>query len=86
MAYAQELLKNEKFVFDTDEHILSTGRTTEPPADLAEARQFWRQRLRSEYLQEKLAKYAAKKKAERTAATAKTNRWRLRSWISCRPD
>jgi len=71
--YAQELLKNEQFVFDTDERILLNRRDAEPPADLAEAKQLWRQRVRSEYLQEKLAKYAARKKAERTAATTKTN-------------
>jgi len=69
--YAQELLKNEKFVFDTDEHVLINRRDAEPPADLEEAKQLWRQRLRSEYLQEKLAKFAAKKKVER--APAKTN-------------
>jgi carboxyl-terminal processing protease len=71
--YAQDLLKNEKFVFDTDERILLNRRDAEPPADLAEAKQLWRQRVRSEYLQEKLAKYAARKKAERTPPSAKTN-------------
>ena len=69
--YAQELLKTEKFAFDTEERALINRRDAEPPADLNEAKQLWRQRLRSEYLQEKLAKYAAKKKAERTPA--KTN-------------
>jgi len=69
--YAQELLKNDKFVFDTEEHALINRRDAEPPADLNEAKQLWRQRLRGEYLQEKLAKFAAKKKAER--APAKTN-------------
>ncbi|MFO1511328.1 MAG: carboxy terminal-processing peptidase [Verrucomicrobiota bacterium] len=71
--YAQELLKNEKFTFDTDERILLNRRDAEPPADLNEAKVLWRQRLRSEYLQEKLAKYAAKKKAERAPAATKTN-------------
>ena len=70
--YAQELLKNEKFVFDTQERALINRRDAEPPADLNEAKQLWRQRLRSEYLQEKLAKYAAKKKAERTPAKTNT--------------
>jgi len=73
VSYAQDLLKNEKFVFDTDERILLNRRDAEPPADLAEAKQLWRQRLRSEYLQEKLAKYAARKKAERSPASARTN-------------
>lgn len=71
--YVQELLKNEKFVFDTDERVLVNRRDAAPPADLQEARQLWRQRLRSEYLQEKLAKYAAKKKAEREPAAQATN-------------
>lgn len=67
VAYAVELLKNEKFEFDTDEQI-TVNRKDEPyPLDLDEARQLWRQRLRSEYLQEKIAKYAAKQKAERDA-------------------
>lgn len=69
--YAHELLKTEKFEFNTDEQVLLNRRDAEPPADLTEAHQLWRQRLRSEYLQEKLAKYAARKKAERTPA--KTN-------------
>jgi carboxyl-terminal processing protease len=65
VAYAVELLKNEKFVFDTDDQI-TVNRKDEPyPLDLDEARQLWRQRLRSEYLQEKIARYAAKQKAER---------------------
>jgi carboxyl-terminal processing protease len=70
--YAQELLKDEKFVFDTDERMLLSRRDVEPPADLSEARQLWRQRLRYEYLQEKLAKFAAKQKEERNPSV-KTN-------------
>ncbi|HEX5221559.1 MAG TPA: carboxy terminal-processing peptidase [Verrucomicrobiae bacterium] len=70
--YAYELLKTEKFVFDTEERALINRRDAEPPADLDEAKQLWRQRLRGEYLQEKLAKYAAKKKAERSAAKTNT--------------
>lgn len=71
VAYALELLKTEKFAFDTEEKITLNRRDAEPPADLNEARQMWRQRLRSEYLQERLAKYAAKKKAERTKSAKK---------------
>jgi len=70
--YAQELLKNEKFAFDTEERALINRRDAEPPADINEARQLWRQRLRGEYLQEKLAKYAAKKKAEQTPTKTNT--------------
>ncbi len=73
VAYAQELLKNEKFTFDTDERVMLNRRDADPPRDLAEAKILWRQRLRSEYLQEKLAKYAARKKAERNGSSVKTN-------------
>lgn len=68
VAYVLDLLKNEKFEFDTDEQV-TVNRKDEPyPLDLDEAHKLWRQRLRSEYLQEKIAKYATKKKAERDAA------------------
>lgn len=69
--YALELLKTEKFTFDTNERIQVNRRDAEPPANLEEAHQLWRQRLRSEYLQEKMAKYAAHQKEQRSAA--KTN-------------
>lgn len=72
VAYAMELLKTEKFEFNTDEQVIVNRKDEPHPADLDEARRIWRQRLRSEYLQEKIAKYAAKKKAERSAAS-KTN-------------
>jgi len=72
VSYAQELLKNEKFAFDTEERALLNRRDAEPPADLNEARQLWRQRLRSEYLQEKLVKHSAKKKADRTPLKTNT--------------
>ncbi len=73
VAYANELLKNEKFVFDADEKVTVNRKDEPAPADLDEARRLWRQRLRSEYLGEKVAKYAAKQRAERTAAHSKTN-------------
>ncbi|MGC3961434.1 MAG: carboxy terminal-processing peptidase [Verrucomicrobiota bacterium] len=67
VAYAVELLKNEKFEFYTDEQI-TVNRKDEPyPLDLDEAHKLWQQRLRSEYLQEKIAKYASNQKAERDA-------------------
>jgi carboxyl-terminal processing protease len=73
VAFAQDLLKNEKFTFDTEERVMLNRRDAEPPRDVDEAKKLWRQRLRSEYLQEKLAKYAAKKKAERNPSANKTN-------------
>jgi carboxyl-terminal processing protease len=66
VAYVDELLKDEKFNFDTDEKI-SLSRKEQPyPKDLNEAKGLWKQRLRFEYLQEKLGKHDAKKKAAKS--------------------
>jgi carboxyl-terminal processing protease len=52
--YVRELLKETNFDFITDETI-EVGRRHAPfPADLTEAKALWKQRLRYEYLQEKL--------------------------------
>ena len=72
-AYADELLKNEKFTFDTDERILINRKELPYPADLDAAKKLWRERLRFEYLQELLGKIGAKKKklaADRTKPQA----------------
>jgi len=61
-AYAQDLLKNEKFTFDTDERITINRKGLPYPADLDEAKQLWKERLRFEYLQELLGKIGARKK------------------------
>ena len=50
------LLKQDKFKFTDDEKILIDRRHEPFPKDLDEARALWRQRLRYEYLQEKLAR------------------------------
>lgn len=55
-AYVEELLKGKPFAFDTDERVVLDRRQLPPPRDLAEAKQLWRDRLRYEYLQEKLNK------------------------------
>ena len=55
-AYVDELLQQEKFKFNTDEHILLDRSHAPYPKDLDEARQLWRQGLRYEYLQEKLSR------------------------------
>ena len=67
--YADTLLHNEKFSFDTDERIVLNRKDLPYPKDLDEAKKLWRDRLRFEYLQEKLGKLDAKKKA---AAASKT--------------
>src|SRR6266550_5595029 len=61
VAYAEMLLKNEKFQFDDDERILLNRKDAPYPRDLEEAKQLWRQRLRFEYLQEKLGQETNKK-------------------------
>jgi carboxyl-terminal processing protease len=54
--HVNELLKEDKFKFNTDEHILLDRRHAPYPKDLDEAKQLWSQRLRYEYLQEKLSR------------------------------
>jgi carboxyl-terminal processing protease len=56
VAYAEKLLKNEKFEFEADERVVLDRRKLPYPKDLAEAKKLWRERLRYEYLQEKLNK------------------------------
>ncbi len=70
VAYCDELLKNEKFTFDTDERVAVIRKDAPYPKDMSEAKKLWRDRLRYEYLQEELAKIEAKKKsASATNAT-----------------
>jgi carboxyl-terminal processing protease len=73
VTYAETLLKNEKFQFDDDERILLNRKDAPYPRDLDEARQLWRQRLRFEYLQEKLGQPDTKKKTEASAANKKSS-------------
>ena len=51
-----DLLKKDKFKFNTDEQILLDRRHVPYPKDLGDAKQLWSQRLRFEYLQEKLSR------------------------------
>jgi carboxyl-terminal processing protease len=56
-AYVNELLKSGKFKFNVpDEKIVLDRRQAPFPTNLAEAKSLWRQRLRYEYLQEKLSR------------------------------
>jgi carboxyl-terminal processing protease len=69
VAYVDELLKNEKFAFDADDKIALSRKEQPYPKDLNEAKELWKQRLRFEYLQEKLGKHdAAKKKASKASS------------------
>ena len=76
-AYADDLLKHEKFTFDTDERITINRKELPYPADLDEAKKLWRERLRFEYLQELLGKIGARKKnlaaAKQGQAAARRN-------------
>lgn len=52
--YARELLEDETFDFNSQERISLNRKTAPFPKDMDEARQLWRERLRYEYLEEKL--------------------------------
>lgn len=52
--FATNLLATEKFAFDTDERYNPVRKNQPRPKDLADAKKIWRERLRFEYLQEKL--------------------------------
>src|SRR5262245_37017146 len=54
--YVMALLKTEKFEFNGNDRFVLNRKTLPRPKDLAEAKQLWRDRLRYEYLQEKLNK------------------------------
>src|SRR5262245_47758483 len=49
-AYAEEMLKTEKFRFDGDDRITINRKDSPYPQDLNEAKALWRERLRFEYL------------------------------------
>jgi len=52
--YVDKVLKEDKFTFTTNERIAIDRRHAPYPKNLAEAQQLWLQRVRYEYLQEKL--------------------------------
>jgi carboxyl-terminal processing protease len=54
--YVTELLKTEKFEFNADDKFVVNRKTLPRPKDLEEAKRLWKERLRYEYLQEKLNK------------------------------
>lgn len=61
-AYVEELLKNEKFEFSSDDRVMINRKDEPAPKDLDAAKRIWRERLRFEFLQEKLARSGDKKK------------------------
>jgi carboxyl-terminal processing protease len=52
--FAEQLLDNEEFDFTGKDRIELNRKTAPFPKDLAEAQQLWRERVRYEYLEEKL--------------------------------
>ncbi len=66
VAYVEELLKAGQFEFKDDERMQVNRKDAPYPKDLTEAKQLWKQRLRHEYLQEKLGRHAAKKADEKS--------------------
>ena len=54
VAYVNQLLKDDRFKFNTDERIQNDRRHAPYPKDLDEARQLWRQEVLAQYLQAKL--------------------------------
>ncbi len=56
-ALVMEELKNGKFTFDTDEQFVVNRKDEARPKDMDAARKLWRDRLRFEYLAEKLGAF-----------------------------
>lgn len=54
--YVLDLLKAEKFEFKEEDRFIVNRKTLPRPKDMDEAKKLWRERLRYEYLQEKLNK------------------------------
>lgn len=66
--FAREQLKTEQFVFEDTDPILLNRREAEFPADLDEAQSLWHDRLRYEFLEEKLALIEGRRKADEEKA------------------
>jgi carboxyl-terminal processing protease len=72
-AYSEQLLKTEKFTFDADERVLLARQELPYPKDIDAAKKLWRERVRAEYLAEKLARIDSRKKAETNAPAVAKN-------------
>ena len=71
VAYVDELLKTEKFDFTTDERVTLNRHELPYPKNLDEAKKIWRDRLRYEYLMEKVSRETQK---TNTTADAKSDK------------
>jgi carboxyl-terminal processing protease len=63
VSYSDKVLDTEAFTFDADERVILNRHELPYPKDFNEARKLWRDRVRADYLAEKLARADAKKKA-----------------------
>jgi carboxyl-terminal processing protease len=72
-AYADELLKQDKFKFTGDDRIMIDRRHAAYPEDLDEAKQLWREELRYQYLQEKLSRELSATNSNVILPLTKTN-------------
>ncbi len=74
VAYVDELLKTEKFDFTADEKAVLNRHDLPYPKNLDEAKDIWRQRVRYEYLMEKISRETHKTNSTAAAeASEKTN-------------
>jgi carboxyl-terminal processing protease len=88
-AFVDDLLKQNKFKFTSDDQYLVDRRNAPYPKDQSAAEHLWRDRLRYEYLQEKLSREMSPTNSETllpltksnlmeiTDALARHNRWNL---------
>jgi carboxyl-terminal processing protease len=72
-AYVDDLLKRDKFKLNTEDNYLFDRRHAAYPKTLDEAKQLWRQRLRYEYLQEKLSAEISPTNSDIILPLGKTN-------------
>ena len=76
VAYVDELLKTEKFDFTAEDRVVLNRHDLPYPKSLDEAKDIWRQRLRYEYLMEKISRETQKTNAPNvtlSTATGSTN-------------
>src|SRR6185437_14126388 len=66
--YVDQLLKTEKFDFTTDDRITLNRHDSPYPKNLDEAKKIWRERLRYEFLMEKISRETQKTNATDSAA------------------
>ncbi|HXS68133.1 MAG TPA: carboxy terminal-processing peptidase [Candidatus Polarisedimenticolia bacterium] len=72
VAYVDEVLKTEKFDFTSNDRILWNRHDAAYPKNLDEAKKIWRNRLRYEYLMEKINRETQKTNATETASSSKS--------------